>query len=54
MLEVLKRVLRRESGQSFMEYGLIATLVVLAAVAAYTTLGQRLSTKIGTVNSNLN
>lgn len=53
MLEVLKRVLRGESGQSFMEYGLIATLVVLAAVAAYKSLGERLSTKIETVNSNL-
>lgn len=54
MLEVLKKIFKGESGQSFMEYGLIATLVVLAAVAAYTTLGQRLSTKIGTVNNNLN
>lgn len=50
---MLKKILFGESGQSFMEYGLIATLVVLAAVAAYTTLGNRLSDTINSVSDKL-
>ncbi|MGB9809058.1 MAG: Flp family type IVb pilin [Caldanaerobacter sp.] len=54
MLKNIKKILLGESGQSFMEYGLLAALVVLAAVVAYQTLGQKISSKIQNVNNNLN
>lgn len=50
---MLKKILFGESGQSFMEYGLIATLVVLAAVGAYTVLGNNLSERINSVSEKL-
>lgn len=36
---VLRRLLREDSGQDLMEYGLLAALIAIAAVSALTTTG---------------
>lgn len=50
---MLKKLLYGEDGQSFMEYGLIAALVVIVSIAAYKALGSGISTKINTVKNEL-
>lgn len=41
MLELLKRFVKEEDGASMVEYGLLAALVALVAIAALTTIGTR-------------
>jgi pilus assembly protein Flp/PilA len=47
------RVLRDRSGATAIEYGLIAALIAVAAVATMTTVGTNLSSIFGTVGSSL-
>jgi pilus assembly protein Flp/PilA len=47
------RVLRDRSGATAIEYGLIAALIAVAAVATMTTVGTSLSAVFGTVASSL-
>ena len=47
------RVLRDRSGATAIEYGLIAALIAVAAVATMTTVGTNLSAIFGTVASSL-
>ena len=47
------RVLRDRSGATAIEYGLIAALIAVAAVATMTTVGTNLSSVFGTVGSSL-
>jgi len=53
MTNLISRFVRDESGATAIEYGLIATLVAVAIIAALTTLGQALSTTFGKVSGTL-
>ena len=53
MLAKFQQLLKDESGATAIEYGLIAALVSVAAVAALGNLGQSLSTMFGTVSTEL-
>jgi pilus assembly protein Flp/PilA len=46
-------LMKDESGATAIEYGLIAALVSIAAIAAMTQVGTKLSTTFSTVASNL-
>ena len=47
------RVLRDRSGATAIEYGLIAALIAVAAVATMSTVGTNLSAVFGSVGSSL-
>lgn len=53
MLKTIQSVLRDESGATAIEYGLIAALVSVAAIAALTAMGQNLASMFSTVSSAL-
>ena len=53
MLSTLIALLKREDGATAIEYGLIAALIAVAAVATMTTTGKNLSKVFGTVASCL-
>ena len=53
MLENFKNFLEDESGATAIEYGLIAALVSIAAIAALTTLGTQLQAIFTTVGTAL-
>ena len=53
MLHIFTKILRDESGATAIEYGLIAALIAVAAVAAMTTVGGNLSTTFNTVATKL-
>lgn len=50
MFTTIRSILRDESGATMIEYGLIAALVSIAAVAALTTVGSSLRTMFTTVS----
>ena len=52
-LKTLTRLLRDESGVTAIEYGIIASLVAIAALTAMRGLGTKLSSNFSTVASNL-
>lgn len=54
MLTMIKQLTRDESGATALEYGLIAALVSVAAIAALTQLGGALTTIFSTVSTQLN
>jgi pilus assembly protein Flp/PilA len=51
--DLLKRLLRQESGATAIEYGLIAALIAVAAIAALTLVGTNLSGIFNTVATKL-
>ena len=53
MYAILKDLYNDESGATAIEYGLIAALVSVAAIAALTALGGSLNSIFGTVSSTL-
>ncbi len=53
MLKTVQNVLMDESGATAIEYGLIAALVSVAAIAALGAMGQNLATMFETVSSAL-
>jgi pilus assembly protein Flp/PilA len=53
MLSTLITLLKNEDGATAIEYGLIAALIAVAAVATMTTVGKNLSSVFGTVGSSL-
>jgi len=53
MLQTLKNVLRSNSGATAIEYGLIAALVAVAAIAAMTTVGTNLSATFNNIATKL-
>jgi pilus assembly protein Flp/PilA len=53
MLKIFKTLLRDNSGATAIEYGLIAALVAVAAVAAMTTVGTNLSTTFNNIATKL-
>jgi pilus assembly protein Flp/PilA len=53
MICKLISLLKNEDGATAIEYGLIAALIAVAAVATMTTVGTNLSKVFGTVGSSL-
>jgi pilus assembly protein Flp/PilA len=53
MKNLFARFVKDESGATAIEYGLIAALVSVAAIGAFTTLGTKITSTIGTVNTAL-
>ena len=53
MKTVFARFVKDESGATAIEYGLIASLIAVAAIAAMTTIGSKLGTTFSNVGSNL-
>ena len=53
MLHLYNLLLRNKDGATAIEYGLIAALIAVAAVATMTTVGQNLSGVFGSVASSL-
>lgn len=49
----LLKLLRNEEGATAIEYGLIAALIAVAAIAAMSNLGSTLNTTFNTVASNM-
>jgi pilus assembly protein Flp/PilA len=52
-LQVLPLLLKDESGVTAIEYGLIAALIAVAAIGAFTSIGTSLSTTFSTVAGKL-
>ena len=53
MFKIIRKLRKSEKGATAIEYGLIAALIAVAAIAAMTALGQSLSTLFGSVASEL-
>ncbi len=53
MFATLLRVFRNEDGATAIEYGLIAALIAVAAIAAFQLVGTNLSTIFNTIASKL-
>ena len=53
MTYVLKNLVRDDSGATAIEYGLIAALIAVAAIAAFQLVGTNLSSIFNTVASDL-
>ncbi|HWB49033.1 MAG TPA: Flp family type IVb pilin [Stellaceae bacterium] len=53
MVRLVAALLRDEAGATSIEYGLIATLIALAAISAMTNIGKNLSTTFNTVATKL-
>ena len=53
MRTLLSNLMRNESGVTAIEYALIAALIAVAAIAAFTIVGTNLSTTFSTVASKL-
>ena len=53
MLKIITSLLRDDSGATAIEYGLIAALVAVAAVAAMSAVGTSLSSTFNSVASQL-
>jgi len=53
MLVTLKQVWKNESGATAIEYGLIAALIAVAAIAAFQLVGTNLSAIFNTVATSL-
>jgi pilus assembly protein Flp/PilA len=53
MFSVLKNLVQDESGATAIEYGLIAALIAVAAIAAFKLVGTNLSSVFNTVASDL-
>jgi pilus assembly protein Flp/PilA len=51
---IFSRFANDESGATAIEYGLIASLISIAAIAAFTTVGRKLSATFGYVAGQLN
>lgn len=52
-MKTLTKLFKDESGATAIEYGLIAALIAVVAIAAMTTVGERLNTTFTNVASNL-
>ena len=53
MMKHSRRLFRDESGATAIEYGLIAALIAVAAIAAFQLVGTNLSTVFNTVATDL-
>jgi pilus assembly protein Flp/PilA len=53
MFSVIRSIFKDESGATAIEYGLIAALISVAAITAFTTVGTKLSGMMTNVSTNL-
>ena len=53
MFKLLAKLMRDEAGATAIEYGLIAALISVAAIAAFTAVGSRLTGTFNNVSSKL-
>lgn len=51
--EILRKLLRDDSGQDLIEYALIAALIAVAAIAAMKGLSNKVSNEFNTIGSSL-
>jgi len=54
MVNFFSRFIKDESGATAIEYGLIASLISVAAIVAFTTVGSKLSATVGYGAGQLN
>jgi pilus assembly protein Flp/PilA len=52
-MQFIKKLVRDEAGATAIEYGLIAALIAVAAIAAMQGLGNQLSSTFGTVSDKM-
>ena len=52
-MKILRKLMRNEKGATAIEYGLIATLIAIAAITAMSSVGSKLTTTFNNVSSNL-
>ena len=52
-MKILRKFMRNEKGATAIEYGLIATLIAIAAITAMTSVGNKLTTTFNNVSGNL-
>jgi pilus assembly protein Flp/PilA len=52
-MRYFRKLLRNEKGATAIEYGLIAALIAVAAIAAMQSLGVKLTTTFNNVSSNM-
>ena len=52
-MKILRKFTRNEKGATAIEYGLIATLIAIAAITAMSSVGTKLTTTFNNVSSNL-
>jgi pilus assembly protein Flp/PilA len=52
-MKILRKFMRNEKGATAIEYGLIATLIAIAAITAMTSVGGKLTTTFNNVSNNL-
>jgi pilus assembly protein Flp/PilA len=53
-MSLVSRFITDESGSTAVEYGLIASLISIAAITAFTSVGSKLSRTFGYVATQLN
>ena len=53
MLSIFRKLLKDEQGATAIEYGLIAALISVAAITAFSTVGTNLNSKMTAVGTNL-
>lgn len=52
-MKFIKKMFKNENGATAIEYGLIASLIAVAAITAMTGLGNKLGTTFNNVSGNL-
>ncbi|MBK6708036.1 MAG: Flp family type IVb pilin [Sphingomonadales bacterium] len=52
-MKMIKKLFKNEEGATAIEYGLIAALIAVAAIAAMSSLGNNLSNTFNDVNNEL-
>lgn len=53
MLSIFRRLMKNDQGATAIEYTLIASLIAVAAVTAFRSVGTNLNTLLGNVNTAL-
>ena len=53
LLQVTRRFLRDESGATLLEYGMLTLLIAVLSIVAVKSIGQKVSTGMTTINTNL-
>jgi pilus assembly protein Flp/PilA len=52
-MKTIRKMLKNNKGATAIEYGLIASLIAIAAITAMSSLGTKLGTMFNNVNANL-
>ena len=53
MLSIFRHLMKNERGATAIEYTLIASLIAVAAIAAFTTVGNKISNVMNNVAGNM-